>query len=350
MTKPQQQQQLQSFNTLALPSLASRYLMIHDAGQLQSTAMDTDQPYLILGGGSNLLLAENFEGLVLHNGIRGIALTETDDARHLHVGGGENWHQLVQWCVARGIGGLENLALIPGLAGAAPVQNIGAYGVEFAQLCEYVDVVDLRSGESRRFLPHECDFGYRHSRFKLERHYFITHIGIRLSKSWQPVVAYGELKQWAAACEEPITPSQLAEEVCRVRAAKLPDPGKLANAGSFFKNPVVPVELADALTRQFPAMPRYPAPDGVKLAAGWLIDRCGLKGYAEGDAQVHERQALVLVNRGRASARQMLSLAAAVRRRVADEFGVALEPEVNIIGARGYIGLAYTEGEPTDVQ
>ena len=345
MTKPQLQQQLQSLNTLALPSLASRYLVIHDAGQLRSLPVDTEQPYLILGGGSNLLLAEDFDGLVLHNAIKGIALAETDDAWHLHVGGGENWHQLVQWCVSRDLGGLENLALIPGLAGAAPVQNIGAYGVEFGQLSEYVDAVDLRSGESRRFTPQECDFGYRHSRFKTQRYYFITHIGIRLPKNWQPVVAYGELKQWAAQCSAPLTPERLADQVCRIRAAKLPDPDQLANAGSFFKNPVVPAELAEALTGRFPEMPSYPAPGGVKLAAGWLIDRCGLKGYAEGDARVHERQALVLVNRGQASARQMLSLAKTVRQRVIDEFGVTLEPEVNIIGARGYISLANSQGE-----
>lgn len=331
-------QPLQAFNTLALPATAAAYLSIESEAQL-SLGVGTDRPSLILGGGSNMLLSTDFTGLVLHNNIKGIEIRETEHEYHLDIGGGENWHQLVCYCVERGIGGLENLAMIPGSIGAAPVQNIGAYGVEFAEYCAFVDTIDIETGAARRFTKEECCFGYRNSLFKKQRNYFITRVGLRLPKLWLPRLQYGELQSWKQQQQRSPTPAMVAAAVAQIRAAKLPDPTVLANAGSFFKNPEIPTEAAIKLRQQYIDMPCYERTTGTKLAAGWLIEQCGLKGYALGDAQIHQRQALVLVNRGEADAQQLLMLARLARQRVAEQFDVILEPEVNIVGATGYVDL-----------
>lgn len=331
-------QSLSTLNTFALSAKSTAYVAITAAEQLTPELL-AGQPYLILGGGSNLLLAEDFNGLVLHNQIKGIERTERNNHYLLRVGAGENWHELVMYCGQQHIGGLENLALIPGLAGAAPVQNIGAYGVDFSDVCDYVDVVDLDNGERRRLDAGECEFGYRCSVFKHQRRYFITHIGLKLHKEWQPRLGYGELNEWAKSLTTAVMPQQIANQICQIRLKKLPDPAVLANAGSFFKNPVIAVDHAERLLERYPDMPCYPAGQGKKLAAGWLIDQCGLKGFAIGDAQVHQRQALVLVNKGHATAGQLLQLAVEIRRQVKATFAVTLEPEVNIVGEQGYLSL-----------
>lgn len=292
-------------------------------------------PVLLLGAGSNVLFTENFCGTVVLNRLKGIEVRETATHWQLHIGAGENWHDLVEYALQRGIGGLENLALIPGCVGSAPVQNIGAYGVEFKDVCDYVDVLDLQSGQRERLTGDACQFGYRDSLFKRQYrdHYAIIAVGLALPKRWRPVLSYGELKQLDA---EQATPRQVFDVVCRVRRQKLPDPRQNGNAGSFFKNPVISAARAAELLARYPQMPHYPQPSGeVKLAAGWLIDQCQLKGCQIGGAAVHQQQALVLINTGQATGADVVALARHVRHRVGEQFAVWLEPEVRFIGLHG---------------
>lgn len=320
------------FNTFGLTQQADEVVILQRREQLAELARYPG-PRLVVGEGSNLLFTAPFKGQVLVNRLKGIAVTDTGDAWRVRVQGGENWHELVCYCLEQGMPGLENLALIPGTAGAAPIQNIGAYGVELSRFCEQVESYDWRSGEMRHWSAAECAFGYRDSVFKhAARELLILSITLRLPKVWQPVLGYGPLGDLG----EDVTPRQVFERVCATRRAKLPDPAELGNAGSFFKNPKVSQAEGEALTLAWPGLPLYPAEGGlVKLAAGWLIDQAGLKGTSVGGAAVHQRQALVLVNRGGATAEDILRLAALVRERVRERFGVVLEPEVRMIGAEG---------------
>ena len=305
-----------------------------DLAQLRTNPELATLPRLVLGGGSNILFCDDFAGLVIHNGLKGITLHEESEHWLLHVAAGENWHELVCHALQQGWHGLENLALIPGTVGAAPVQNIGAYGVELASVCAYVEAFNWQSGEVERIAAADCRFGYRDSIFKhdYQDSHFITAVGLRLPKAWRPVAGYGPL----AALGDASSPQAIFDTVCATRMAKLPDPAVLGNAGSFFKNPVVPAALAETLKQQYPQMPCYPAAEGqAKLAAGWLIDQCGLKGFAIGRAAVHQEQALVLVNLGGASAMELIALAAHVRDSVEHQFGVVLEHEVRFMGRSG---------------
>jgi len=328
-------QPLNQLNTFKLAINASELVTISSIEQLLSL-LPTDEPVLVLGGGSNMLFTQDYAGLILHNRLTGISITEDQDNYYLEVAAGENWHDLVMSCAEQGIAGLENLALIPGTVGAAPVQNIGAYGVEFADLCQHVQAIDLRTCMARTFNAEQCQFAYRESLFKSQRHYFITGVRLKLPKAWQPMLAYGELKTWSADLD--IMPSSLevAQKVMGVRQHKLPDPASIPNVGSFFKNPIIDAQRAKILKDKYPAMPQYAAGVETKLAAGWLIDQLGLKGYCIGGAAVHERQALVLVNQGSASPTDVIRLAKYVRAQVWQNFGVNLEPEVNFIDATGY--------------
>lgn len=327
---------LQPYNSFGLAARARWGCEITDLDGLQRLLSEPkwrELPRLVIGGGSNLLLSCDFAGLVLLNRLKGIEVTETADAWHLQVAAGEDWPALVAWSLQQDMPGLENLALIPGCAGAAPVQNIGAYGVELAQVCEHVDAFNLLTGHLERLPAEACRFGYRESRFKgdwLHSH-IITGIGLRLNKHWQPHCQYGPL----AALSQP-SAQDIYERICQLRQAKLPDPAVLGNAGSFFKNPTVPQTLAAALKAEYPNMPLYPADNGAaKLAAGWLIEQAGLKGYRLGRAAVHQEQALVLVNLGGATAEELLQLARHVRQTVHARFGLWLEHEVRIMGAMG---------------
>jgi UDP-N-acetylmuramate dehydrogenase len=290
----------------------------------------------LIGEGSNILFTADFDGLVIVNRLKGISVQETADAWLLHVAAGENWPALIQWTLQHQMPGMENLALIPGTVGAAPVQNIGAYGVEFCQFCEYVDTWHFADGHRQRYSAAACQFGYRDSLFKHELHdqVIITAVGLRIPKQWQPVVEYGPLKALGANA----TAEQIFMTVCELRQSKLPDPTLLGNAGSFFKNPVVSATQAAALKQQHPAVPCFSAgEDQNKLAAGWLIDKAGLKGFSVGNAGVHRDQALVLVNLGNASAAEILQLAKHVANTVKQQFAVQLEPEVRFIGSAGEI-------------
>lgn len=336
---------LKPFNTFALPARANHLTIADSVETLQQTwlqAQTSQQPLLLLGEGSNLLFLEDFAGIVMVNRIRGIDLMEDEHAWHLHVGAGENWHALVCHTLKLGIAGLENLALIPGCVGSAPIQNIGAYGVELERVCAYVDLLNMRNGEITRLAATECQFGYRESIFKHQYRegYAIVAVGLRLAKPWVPILSYGDLVQLDP---QTVTPQQVFDSVCAMRRSKLPDPKTTGNAGSFFKNPIVDEATAQAIVTQYPRAPCYPQPEGgVKLAAGWLIDQCGLKGYQSGGAAVHQYQALVLINQHNASSQDVVVVARYVRQRVAEKFNVWLEPEVRFIGAMGEVSATET--------
>lgn len=292
-------------------------------------------PFMVLGEGSNVLFLEDFAGTVVLNRIKGITIRDEYDYWKLHVGAGENWHQLVKSTLEKGITGLENLALIPGMVGSAPIQNIGAYGVELKDVCEYVDVLNLHSGETERLDREACEFGYRDSVFKhhYQSGYVIVAVGMILPKQWRPTLTYGDLKTL-----NPVTANawDVYHAVCQMRQSKLPDPKITGNVGSFFKNPVIGQAQASALLARFPSMPHYPLVNGeTKLAAGWLIDQCELKGFRLGGAAVHQQQALVLINADNATPDDIVALARTVRARVGERFDVWLEPEVRFIQAQG---------------
>lgn len=324
---------LASLNTLALPGTARHYLRLERASDL--AAIPRDAPRFILGGGSNLVVSGDVDKLIVHVGLQGKRLAGEDaDAWYIAAAGGEQWHDFVQWTLAQNWPGLENLSLIPGTVGAAPIQNIGAYGLEVAERLHEVLAVDLETGSERRFSATECRFGYRDSIFKqegwhLSGRFLITEVIFRLPKVWQPNIRYADIAQ-ALETQRVVAPNprQVADAVIAVRQRKLPDPAQLPNAGSFFHNPVVNANTANALAAQNPDLPCYPQPDGrVKLAAGWLIEQAGWKGKYLGPVGMYEKQALVLVNQGGASGQDVVRLMRQVQLDVQERFGVALQPE-----------------------
>ncbi len=331
---------LKNLNTFSLEAQAAQIIIAtsnEDLTQAWHLAKKNNQPLLLLGEGSNILFLENFAGIVAVNRLKGIEITQNDHEWLLHVGAGENWHQLVCYALDNNIAGLENLALIPGCVGSAPIQNIGAYGIELQSLCNYVDLLNLDSGEVLRLSAIDCLFGYRESIFKhaYREGFAIIAVGLRLAKQWQPKLTYGDLTRLEAST---VTPRQIFESVCAMRRSKLPDPAKTGNAGSFYKNPIVDAKRVNALLAEYPNMPVYPQADGnVKLAAGWLVENAGLKGFNIGGAAVHQQQALVLINQGNATSQDVVALARHVREKVAEKFAVWLEPEVRFISALGEV-------------
>ena len=293
------------------------------------------QRWMVLGGGNNILFTEDFDGMLITPRGSEIRIVGDDpEAAYVRAEAGTVWDDLVEWSVERGLWGLENLSLIPSSVGAAPVQNIGAYG---AEACDTIAEVEMFCPETMNTLvlaAAHCDFGYRESVFKhsLKGRAVITAVTFRLSKSPQPNIAYGDLQREVEA-RGGATLRNIRDAVCAIRRSKLPDTAVLGNAGSFFKNPIVERATAEKLLEKYPDMPVYPATgdDCRKLAAGWLIDRAGMKGYTEGRVGVHDRQALVLVNRGGATGAEVTALARKVQQRVNDMFGVELETEVNIV-------------------
>ncbi|MCP2040802.1 UDP-N-acetylmuramate dehydrogenase [Neisseria sp. HSC-16F19] len=327
---------LRPHHTFGLPVHAAAWVELTDAARLpEILALPEYDPATVLwlGGGSNVLFGGDYAGLVVHLAHKGIAAEARADGRvAVTAQAGEIWHDFVQHTVAQGWYGLENLSLIPGTVGAAPVQNIGAYGVEVGEYIASVYCFDVDTQQFVTLDAAACRFAYRDSLFKQEGRgrYVICAVTFVLDTVFAPRLAYGDVAAVAAeiAAGRAIGAADVAAAVCRIRQSKLPDPKVLGNAGSFFKNPVVDAETAAALLAQHPTLPHYPQADGrVKLAAGWLIDQCGLKGFAVGGAAVHDKQALVLVNRDHASAADVRALAQTVQARVAEGFGVALEPE-----------------------
>lgn len=290
---------------------------------------------LVIGSGSNILLTGDFAGTVIRVATKGIKIQQDSEYYYLEVEAGEDWHAFVSSCLDQGMAGLENLALIPGTVGAAPVQNIGAYGLEFKTVCHWIEYVDLASGTIYRLSPEDCEFGYRESIFKgaLRDHSVITSVGIRLAKQWSPCLSYDSL---ASLAPERVKPRQIFDYICEMRISKLPDTKVLGNAGSFFKNPSISRDLFMDLQRRYPEIVGYQQDDGqVKVAAGWLIEQAGLKDTAFGNAAIHEHHSLVLVNKGGARGKDIVALALEIIDQIERLFGVTLETEIRIIGAHG---------------
>lgn len=329
-------------NTFGLPARAAQLAVVEKAEQIGLLTARSDwgqMPHLVLGGGSNVVFEGDFPGIVLLVAIRGRALVGEDESFfYVRAGGGENWHDFVRWTLEQGWSGLENLSLIPGTVGAAPIQNIGAYGLELAERFECLDAVSLDDGVARRFDAADCCFGYRDSLFKREEagRWLITSVTFRLPKRWQAITAYADVKKEleAGGIVEP-TGIDISNAVMAIRRRKLPDPTEIGNAGSFFKNPLVDAVTLARLLDEHPALPHYAQNDGsAKLAAGWLIDRCGWKGRDLGPVGSYERQALVLVNRGDANGADVRRIATSIRADVAAKFGVELEPEPVFVSGR----------------
>ncbi len=326
---------LTALHTFALPSTANNIVKITDSQQL--TKIDWQRRHLLLGEGSNTVFIDDFAGDVILVANKGIEVTEHDDSYHVRVCAGENWHQFVSYCVSNEIYGIENLALIPGTVGAAPVQNIGAYGVEVKNFIHLVDGFDIEVGQFKTLSAEQCQFGYRDSVFKhhYKSRFVITHVEFSFSKTWRPNLSYGPLQSLKAP-----TAQQVLNEVIKIRNSKLPNPSVLPNAGSFFKNPIVPEKHFNSLLARFPELPNYPSLPGFKkLAAGWLIEQSGLKQEKIGGIAVHQQQALVVVNHGQSTGNDLINYIKLIRRRVLDKFNIALEPEVRLIGKLGELTL-----------
>ena len=333
---------LRARNTLRVDARATLLAEVRDASGLPELlgwpALRTIRT-LVLGEGSNVLFVSDFDGLIVTLKTQGIEIVGEDEgSARVRIAAGEHWNDVVRWSLSHGLCGLENLSLIPGTAGAAPVQNIGAYGVELEEFVHAVEAFDLREHRMTTFNKADCAFAYPDSRFKREPDRFlITAIELDLPKSREPVLDYAGVREELSAMRVESMPTsvQVAEAVVRLRTRKLPDPALIPNAGSFFKNPVVPREQAAALKSAHPALPLWPVGDThAKLSAAWLIEACGFKGAREGDAGISERHALVLVNHGNASGAQLWALAQRVREGVRERFGLMLEPEPRVIGAR----------------
>ena len=333
---------LQGRNTFRVPARAA---MLADVTRAEALAelfdyamLRNGNPVLVLGEGSNLLFAEDYPGVVICLTMASIHIVEENaTGAMVRCEAGANWNDLVGWTLARGLVGLENMALIPGTVGAAPIQNIGAYGVEVGEFIETVEAFRRDTGQIRRVAKSDCEFGYRNSVFKREPEtWVVTAVEFRLPRERELRLDYAGVREELAAigATEPRA-VHVAEAISRIRTRKLPNPAILGNAGSFFKNPFVPVSVAERLAESHPKLPVYPSdtPDTRKLSAAWMIEARGWKGYREGDAGIAAQHALVLVNHGNATGRQLLTLARRVADSVRDEFGVELEPEPRIIGA-----------------
>jgi UDP-N-acetylmuramate dehydrogenase len=332
---------LKQYNTFGI-NVKARYL-VRIKSEEAITELIKDPLYqkhekLILGGGSNLLFTRDFEGLVIKNEIKGISIEAKDDkSDYIISGAGEIWHDLVEFAIEKNLGGIENLSLIPGTVGAAPMQNIGAYGVEIKETFVWLKAADLNTGEIRLFDKDECEFGYRESIFKnsCKDKYFITSVCLKLNKEHKLNTSYGiisdTLKQMNILQPDI---KAVSRAVIAIRQSKLPDPAVLGNAGSFFKNPVIDVDVFKKLEKQYPEIPSYPVNQKqLKVPAGWLIESCGFKGKQLGNTGTAPNQALVIVNHGKARGKEIIDFAKKVQQAVQDKFGIKLQPEVNIVNS-----------------
>ncbi len=336
MMKDFQDYSLKAHNTFGIDAKCRRFVEFATPEEACEVARQLSEPFLIIGGGSNLLLTRDYEGTVVRSAIKGLTVVdEQGDSVAVRVGSGEEWDAVVARFLENGWHGAENLSLIPGDVGASAVQNIGAYGAEARDLIEQVEAVRIGDGETVVIDAKDCQYGYRQSRFKNEwkNRYLITYVTYRLSLHFVPRLDYGNIKTVLAqrGIAHP-TPEELRMAIIDIRREKLPDPKEQGNAGSFFMNPMVGKEKFEALLRQYPDMPHYPVNDDCeKIPAGWMIDQCGWKGKSLGRAGVHDKQALVLVNRGGATGQEVVDLCEAIRKDVLAKFGVEIQPEVNVV-------------------
>lgn len=336
---------LAPYNTLGISARARYFASVGTEKELKEILRHpkTDRlKIMVLGGGSNVLFADDFDGLVLHVEIEGReVIDETDKHLFLKIGAGENWHETVRYCVEKGWGGIENLSLIPGTVGAAPIQNIGAYGVELQDVFEWLEAVDIEGKEIRRYEKEHCEFGYRDSIFKGELRgvVIVTSVVLKLSKNPTLETSYGAIQSELENLEiaNP-TIRDISDIVINIRNSKLPNPETLGNAGSFFKNPIVTDEVFQQIKEEYPQAPGYNMGNKkTKVPAGWLIEEAGWKGKVVGNTGTYKQQALVIVNHGGASGGEILSLAKRIKESVREKFGIPLVPEVNIIGNDGQL-------------
>ena len=321
-------------NTFGIEAKANRVLEYRSEDELRKIVPTLQgERVLHVGAGSNLLFTRDFDGTVLHSGIRFVLpVAEDAESGWVRVGAAIVWDDFVAYTIANGWSGAENLSLIPGEVGASAVQNIGAYGVEAKDLIESVECVSLADGTRRVFRNEECNYAYRSSIFKheLKGQYAVTFVTYRLRKQFVPHLDYGNLREQLASNTK-LTAAAVRQKIIEIRRSKLPDLQELGNAGSFFMNPIVSREQFDALRGQYPQMPFYDVPNGVKIPAGWLIEQCGWKGRSLGRAGVYEKQALILVNRGGATGEEVVRLCRTIQQDVAKKFGIEIHPEVNLI-------------------
>lgn len=328
---------LQNFNTFGIDAYARFFVEINHQDDLVELFSDPQwkrMPYLVIGGGSNLLFTQNFEGLIIKMNIRGIEHRINHEQVMVEAGAGEVWHDLVKYCVNRGFCGIENLSLIPGSVGASPIQNIGAYGIEIKDVFHSCTAFEIESLQFKTFYHQDCEFGYRESVFKgkLKGKYIITSVKYQLSTQQRLKLDYGAIKDELSS-RGIAHPSikDVSEVVSAIRVAKLPDPSTIGNAGSFFKNPVISTAEFQKVQQQFPEMVHFIVPDGIKLAAGWLIEQCDWKGKVVGHTGTWKNQALVLVNHGNATGSEIFELSQQIIQSVKSKFGIELEREVNLI-------------------
>lgn len=330
---------LRAHNTFGIEAMARYWAACTNMEELQQAlqfATSAAAPLLILGGGSNILLTKNFDGLVVKNDLKGISPVDEDkEYVYLKVGAGENWHSFTQYCIQKNLAGVENLSLIPGNAGASPMQNIGAYGVEIKDVFHSLQAYHIRDKQLMEFNLNDCEFGYRESVFKnkLRNQFVITSVTYRLNKNPVYNISYGAIREELDKMGvKDLSIANIAAAVIHIRQSKLPNPAEIGNAGSFFKNPEVENGVYELLKKEFPSIVGYDLHNGhTKLAAGWLIEQCGWKGYRKGDAGCHAKQALVLVNYGLATGANILALSEAIIASVKEKFGVELHREVNIV-------------------
>jgi UDP-N-acetylmuramate dehydrogenase len=338
---------LKPYNTFGIDAAAKYFTEINSVDDYRALLDDkklASEKKLILGGGSNILLTQNYDGLVIHNCIPGIeVVSQTEHFVIVKANAGVVWHQLVLWAIEQNYGGIENLSLIPGLVGAAPMQNIGAYGVEIKDVFQQLEAVNIHTGELQIFNLPDCEFGYRESVFKerLKGQFLIASVTLRFTKlnsahalaQYRFRTDYGDIKETLSQMQAyNLTIKAVSDAVIKIRSAKLPDPQKIGNAGSFFKNPVISNEQYQTLVAKYPVMPSYVQKDGtVKVPAGWLIEQCGFKGKVVGNTGAHATQALVLVNYGNATGHEIWQLALTIQQAVKDKFGINISPEVNVV-------------------
>ncbi|MBL0308748.1 MAG: UDP-N-acetylmuramate dehydrogenase [Bacteroidetes bacterium] len=341
----EQNKSLKSFNTFGIEASAKYFTevgSVESFSELFHHSIFQTEKKMILGGGSNILFTGDFDGLVIHNAIMGLQVISEGETQVLvKAGAGELWHKLVLWCIQNGYAGLENLSLIPGLVGAGPMQNIGAYGVEIKDVFYELEAISMKTGELVRFSLADCQFGYRESAFKnkYKNDFFITSVTLRLAKINSPRstytfrVDYGDIKATLAEMNiQNLSLEAVSHAVCKIRNHKLPNPKELGNAGSFFKNPTISKAAFDELIAKNPLIPNYPLADGsVKIPAGWLIEQCAWKGKVVGHTGSHKMQALVLVNYGGATGAEVWQLAQDIRQSVKDKFGIEISTEVNVV-------------------
>lgn len=330
----QQNISLKPYNTFGIDVNAKRFITVNSLRELKNITASEKNIFLV-SGGSNMLLTNDINDLVLHLELKGIIINDTEkDAVFVTAEAGENWHEFVVWCISQGYGGLENLSLIPGNVGTSPIQNIGAYGVEIKDTFHQLEALEIETGKLKTFKKEDCNFGYRNSVFKneLKGKYIITSVTFKLTKNNHNFnISYGAIKDCLKDSENPSL-KEISDAVIAIRESKLPDPKKIGNSGSFFKNPVIDSNLFRKLQQENENMPHYVVSENeIKVPAGWLIEQCGFKGQRFGDAGVHKNQALVLVNYGNATGIEIQQLAQKIQQKVKEIFQISLEIEVNII-------------------